>query len=732
MNSRKRVIHYAMGALTATVLLINAFTLFVLYNNQFESEKNQLTSLVTLNKNLIQSISTSQKNKVQQLEGAGAKQKTLETVIEALRSFPGIGHTGEFVLAEMYEGKIRFIKTQRHDDPNKIFSEFIEKDANTAGPMQLALAGKSGTVISQDYMGKEVLAAYTYLQEYKLGLVAKKDISEIKIPFYRIGGLVSIMSLIMIFVGGLVIVKKFSQVVDDLEKEKMEARKLLQETVNLKKALDAHCLISITDTKGNITYTNDKFCEISGYTNEELIGKNHRLLKSDEHDEEFYKDLWSTISSGEVWHGTIKNLKKNRESYWVRATIYPFKDESGKISEYIAVRTDISSQKNLEKMSTMLKDRALAAARAKDDFLANMSHEIRTPMNGIIGSLNLVLNTSLDAEQKDLLSLSYNAANSLLHIINDVLDYVKIDSGKIDIEKIPMDYNKCIQEIIQLEEKTANAKGLDLFFDCPDSLPVVKGDPIRLRQVLLNLLSNAIKFTEKGWVKIMVRFKELESGYIEMETEIKDTGIGINEKSLSKIFERFSQADNTTTRKYGGTGLGISISKKLIQLMGGKMKVQSKPGEGSAFSFIMPMEVSSAPPAVNEEENQSILKRYDDTVLLAEDNAINRKVAIKTLEKMGLKVLVAKNGEEAVEMAMSNNHSLLLMDIQMPVMDGIEATKSLHAKGYAKPIVALTANVLKENIETYTKLGMKGCIAKPFNTKDLTVVLDTYLSSVTA
>ncbi len=762
--------------------------------------------------------------------------------------------------------------------------------------------------------------------------------------------------------------------VGQLVREQGESQRRLHELngalAQQKFALDQHAVVSITDVDGVITYANDKFCALSGYRREELVGQNHRLVNSGTHARRFFATLWSTITQGRVWQGEMCNRRKDGSLYWVNATIVPFLDDQGHPYQYIAIRTDITDRKVAEErldeqllLTRQLvesvpvplyfkdtqghyqginracaeffgqaleaeakltvfdvlpeelarihadQDRALVAAGrgrqvyeadffkpdgsrghaifskavltrpdgsvrglvgsildiserkrweeemlrakeaaeaangAKSEFLANMSHEIRTPMNGILGMTDLALDTALDGEQREYLLAVKASAEALLDIINDILDFSKIEAGKVDLEAVPFDPQTVVAGALATVALKAEQKGLVLGADLAPDLPArLVGDPGRLRQILVNLLSNGVKFTETGQVTLGLGMTRESPGRVCLRGWVQDTGIGIAPEKCAQIFSPFTQGDSSTTRHYGGTGLGLTICARLMDLMGGEIWVESRVGEGSCFHFSLPLAAEDLSPARGPAldgarvwlvlqdgdraralapwiqqwggepclasgaagldqaleapghpgewlvldgdwpedgawrllqlwREQNALARGGAAVLLggaltkgrlaaraqtwpgvrvlsrpllpealaeawlatpaalpapgaaprilvADDNPVNRRLAQALLEGAGYRLRLAEDGAQAVALAASEPFDLVLMDVQMPVLDGLAATQRIREREVAEgraplPIYALSADLAPDVRRRAQAAGVNGCLAKP-------------------
>ncbi|MBY0455420.1 MAG: response regulator [Burkholderiaceae bacterium] len=658
------------------------------------------------------------------------------------------------------------------------------------------------------------------------------------------------------------LVEQVSTLVHQQKAQQVELQHLHSDLANQKYALDQHAIVSMTDLQGAITYANDRFCDISGYSREELIGANHRVVRSDEHPASVFHELWATITAGKVWNGEIKNRKKNGQFYWVSASIVPLLNQNGIPAQYIAIRTDITKRKEMEQqlaaqlhftkeliqalptalylkdetghyqefnkafeslfgiqrqgwigktvfdlvpgeMAEMMaaKDKELfrdgglqsyegeftrhntgekrfglywkarltrpngsisgligtilditdrkrtekdlqeakaaaeAANRAKSDFLANMSHEIRTPMNGIIGMTELALDTALDSTQRDYLNIVRSSADALLVILNDILDFSKIEAGKLAIETIGFNLPVTITEALKSIAARAQKKGLTLVIDLPEDFPtMVEGDPGRIRQVLSNLCDNAIKFTSRGDITIRAEASVADGDHCIVTLSISDMGIGIPKDKQAQIFQAFTQADASTTRQFGGTGLGLTICARLVQLMGGKIWVESETGVGSTFHFSVRLKRRNLLDETNKQlPLLTLWKGF--SALVVDDHSTNRRSLSHWLHTWGFRVDEAQNGIEALEKCQktvqdSQPYHLIILDVHMPLLDGFGFAAALKAQNLqgTTQLVMLSSGGSKGDSQRCRELGIGSYLTKPATPVELRETLTRILA----
>jgi PAS domain S-box-containing protein len=651
--------------------------------------------------------------------------------------------------------------------------------------------------------------------------------------------------------------------------------------------------IVITDLRGAIEYVNPAFEKRTGYSVAEALGQNPKILQSGKQPKEFYQEMWQTLAKGEIWRGELINKKKDGSLYHEQITISPVKNDKLETTHYVAIKNDITARKQAEE-EILGKNRALEelnqrqaeimhelkvamdaakdAVRAKSDFLANMSHEIRTPLNAIVGMTHLIARTPLTSQQIDYIGKIDSSAKGLMGVINDILDFSKIEAGKLDLEEVPFNLEAVLKNLANITSVKAQEKRLELLFHLSHEVPLeLIGDPLRLGQVLINLTGNAIKFTKQGEVIVKGELLERAEGSVLLRFSIHDSGIGMTEAQQERLFHAFSQADTSTTREFGGTGLGLTISKQLVEMMGGEIGVESEYGKGSTFFFtarfacrheqrnrLVSVDGLKGMPALLVDDNQTsktiletVLRTMGFTVamarsgeearkiletaqppvelvlvawslpdrngvevarqiksheqlplipavilvtgcdlqdlageadefcdgllekpftpsdifntimkalgkgshdqelcsdpqaylervkqirgarvLLTEDNEINQQVAREVLEGAGLVVSIANNGQEAVEMATRGDYDLILMDIQMPVMDGITATAAIRSLPNEKqriPIIAMTAHAMSGDREKSLAAGMDDHITKPIDPELLFATLVKYI-----
>ena len=742
-------------------------------------------------------------------------------------------------LSEIEEEALNFVEKNPHDT----FVKLITKDNQ-----QYLSVAVSDIFYDQACVSCHNTRADTPKNDWKLGDV--RGAIQVTIPFKSEVLLSSeqtiyifaIFSILVIILGAHYTVVSYRQkniYVDTKEKLENEIATRTKTLNEYKKAVDSSAIVSKTDKHGKITYINDEFTKISGYTQEELIGKNHNIIRHPDMPDEVFKDLWSTIKAKKIWKGQIKNRAKDGSSYYVASTVVPLLNAQDEIDEFLAIRLDISE-------IVESKIEAEKADMTKSTFLANMSHEIRTPLNAIIGfSQVLSASKELSIENKKQASIIESSANSLLMIINDILDISKIESGNFQVNIGNTDLYFISEHVVELFTKRATQKNIRFIFNMDHRLPLcVQTDGTRIRQVISNILSNAIKFTDAyGSIYLNIICLEEENKKVTVRFEIIDTGIGIPQDKVDSIFQPFIQVDSQVNRKYEGTGLGLSICTHIVETFGSHIEVESKEGEGTRFWFDIDFETcdevmfekthytrdiefgiadtksdlyhyakrylsifgklnfdddvdksdvvilsydekdttnfeslrnSTKKPKLILVEYESDLKKittrsnevlvslpfyaskindvlqelinsssdfsidmkksyqFEGHILVAEDNFANQELITFILESVGVDFDIASNGKEALNLYKNNKYDIVLMDINMPILDGIEAFKKIReyekseGVGYT-PIVALTANAIKGDKEKFLSLGMDDYMSKPIEMEKLKELFGKFL-----
>lgn len=517
--------------------------------------------------------------------------------------------------------------------------------------------------------------------------------------------------------------------IEDITESKAIQERLEKYQIIVEKAND---IIMFLDFQGNILEVNDAAVRMYGYTFEEFLTMTIFDLRRLEKEEYVIAQMNRAYQEGIVFETT---------HYRKDGTFFPVEVSSqgnslGNKNVILSIVRDISERKKHEEIVIATMKKAEAANAAKGQFLANMSHEIRTPMNGIIGMTDLALMADSEQEQREYLRIVKSSTMSLLRVLNDILDYSKIEAGKIDLEEVPFHLSTIITEVVELFDVSAKQSGLALTLHFDNQIPnAIIGDSLRLRQVLSNLVGNGIKFTTQGEVSICVALEEQQEDKVKIKFVITDTGIGISTDKLNKLFKRFSQVDDSNTRQFGGTGLGLAISQKLVELMGGEIGVESKESIGSQFFFTAIFRLQGGSnPLIGEdaayEKNTALGRVKQKKVLLAEDDLVSRKIVTNFLIKHGFQVHAVENGREAVAACEKKKFDIILMDINMPYLDGYSVTTIIQSTeknmNCFTPIVAMTAYALKGDKEKCLEAGMDDYISKPINLREFLTMMEKY------
>jgi PAS domain S-box-containing protein len=518
-----------------------------------------------------------------------------------------------------------------------------------------------------------------------------------------------------------------------------KAREGLYETV----VETASLAIILTDENGRITYLNAVAGELFGLSLEHATEcsftrlvhpKNVPIANPESAPATMWKLLSAQVAAPNAEY--MAKLSNGREIP-VELSLSCWK-YAGKMM-FAAMIRDVTERKRIEAELLAAKETAEAANRAKSEFLANMSHEIRTPMNGILGMTSLMLDSNLSIDHRQCMNAIKISADGLLKIINDILDFSKIEAGRMSLDPIEFDLSRQVRDTMLMFKERASQKRLELAVDLAGDVPhYVTGDPVRLRQVLTNLIGNAVKFTDSGGVTVRAACQAHDDKSCLLHFTVVDTGIGISAEQQSLVFEPFSQADRSITRKYGGTGLGLSISTRLVRMMGGEIWVESDPGKGTAFHFTARFDAAKAPQPSQELENLAISVANSTcerplNILIAEDNLVNQRLLVTVLKRRGHSVAVAVNGDEAVALWRERRFDLILMDINMPIMDGMQATMIIRryerATATRTPIIAVTALAMEGDRERFLKAGLDDYVSKPVENSELIRVVESHAAA---
>lgn len=490
----------------------------------------------------------------------------------------------------------------------------------------------------------------------------------------------------------------------------------------------------ITDLDGIIEYVNPSFSRITGYSSAEAVGKRTSMLKSGKHPTEFYQKLWNTVLSGETWKGEMVNRKKNGQFYWEFATISPVKNPAGKITHFVAIKEDVSERKEMESQLLAAKKLAESANRAKSEFLAKMNHEIRTPMHGIIGMIEVLLDSDLSGEQRESAQIAKTSASHLLSLVNDNLDYSKIEANMLKLEKTKFNLRELVEELVDIESYQIKLKKLEFLYDIHPDVPIdLIGDPVRLKQILINLISNALKYTDQGTISFQISLQSDDNSKTILKFEIVDTGIGISDSKQGNLFELYTQVDNASSKRFGGTGLGLAICKQLVGLMGGEIGVKSAEGTGSCFFFTALFKKQTT---VEIEPVLSLQNINASKVLIVDKSQISQTIIARQLEYHGALCQKSNDINDVLSkllIASESGDPFQLVIVDRNIGDDFEILgKSIKASEKLNeiPLLLLSSFGNKGEALQVKRVGFSAYLPKPYKLSLLLKCLDNLLNSV--
>lgn len=530
--------------------------------------------------------------------------------------------------------------------------------------------------------------------------------------------------------------KKNKNLSEELEIILNQKIKETEEKLFLKENEYQHLLESIKrsnsvvefSSEGFVLSSNSIFESFIGYSKKELLGMHHSQLVDPVGGVKNEK-FWQALENGDYKAGRFKRIKKGGEEVWMQATYNPVRFQDGRIHKVLKIAQDITMEIEAEKSMKLAKEAAESLNLQKDNFIANMSHEIRTPIHAVLGFTELLLEQESDVQKLTYLKSVKTAGDNLMFIINDILDLSKIEAGIIQMHAANFRLKQVVENVFSILHLKAKQKQLKLTYSISSEVPeYIVGDSNRLSQVLLNLLGNALKFTLKGQVELKIDLKGLEAEKFLIQFTVIDTGMGIAQDKLEKIFQRFSQADESISRTYGGTGLGLNISRQLVEHQNGSIKVESREGEGSIFSFEIPYPKGSLPEDHKLVEEEEKIDAVTGRILLCEDNELNQRLIEAILKERQFTVDVAGDGGTGIELFRKNEYDLVLMDLQMPRLDGIETTQIIRQElKSVVPVVALTANFMNSERARCLKEGMNDYLSKPFKKEELFEMINRWI-----